>query len=90
MATKSERVEARLSPEQRERIEQAAQYEGRSVSSFMVDAAMERAEHLLAQRDVTTVPAEYFDHLLLALDDPDRVPNLKRVAKRAARRRRIA
>jgi uncharacterized protein (DUF1778 family) len=89
MATKSERVEARLSPEERERIERAARFEGRSLSSFMVDAAIERAEHVLTERTVTVVPADYFDRLVAALDEPDRVPRLERVAKRVARRRRI-
>lgn len=88
MGAKSERVEARLSPETRDRIARAARFEGRSLSAFMVDAAVERAEEVLAEQTVTVVPVEYFDRLVAALDEPDRAPRLARAAKQAARRRR--
>lgn len=90
MATKSERVEARLSAEERVQIERAARFEGRSLSAFMVEAAVERADQVLADQSVTVVPAEYFDELVAALDEPDRAPQLGRAAKRAGRRARIA
>lgn len=48
MSVKTERVEARLSPEQRGRIEQAAEYAGESMSASMVSAAVERADELIA------------------------------------------
>ena len=90
MAVKSDRLEARVSPEQRARLEWAASLAGTSVSAFVVDAAMERAEELLAAEMSTTVPADYFDELVNALDQPDRAPTLAKAAKRAARRPRIA
>lgn len=90
MATKSERVEARLSAEERARIERAARFEGRSVSAFMVEAAVERADQILADQTVTVVPADYFDELVAALDEPDRASRLERAAKRSGRRARIA
>lgn len=90
MATKSERVEARLSAEERAQIERAARFEGRSLSAFMVEAAVERADQVLADQSVTVVPAEYFDELVAALDEPDRAPQLERAARRAGRRARIA
>lgn len=90
MATKTERVEARLSAEERDRIERAARFEGRSLSSFMVDAAVERADQVLADHTVTVLPADYFDTLVAALDAPDRASRLARAAKQAARRQRIA
>ena len=90
MAVKSDRLEARVSPEQRARLESAASLAGTSVSAFVVDAAMERAEELLAAEMSTTVPADYFDELVNALDQPDRAPTLAKAAKRAARRPRIA
>jgi uncharacterized protein (DUF1778 family) len=89
MTTKSERVEARLSAEERAQIERAARFEGRSLSSFMVEAAVERADQILAEQTVTVVSAEYFDRLVAALDEPDRAPRLQRAANRASRRRRI-
>lgn len=85
MAVKTDRVEARLSPDDRERIEQAASVTGVSVSAFMVDAAVERADEIIAAATTTVVPADYFDALLEALDEPEPAPRLARAAKRARR-----
>lgn len=90
MATKSERVEARLSPEERDRIERAASFEGQSVSAFIVEAAVERAGQVLAEHTITVVPPDYFDRLVTALDDPEPAPRLRSAARRATRRSRIA
>lgn len=89
MPARSERVEARLSAEERAQIERAARFEGRSVSKFMVEAAVERADQVLAEQTVTVVPADYFDVLVSALDVPDGAPRLTRASKRVHRRRRI-
>jgi uncharacterized protein (DUF1778 family) len=90
VAVKSDRLEARVSPEQRARLEWAATIAGTSVSAFVVDAAVERAEELVARQMSTTVPADYFDRLLSAIDEPDRAPTLTKVARRVGRRPRIA
>jgi uncharacterized protein (DUF1778 family) len=89
MATKTERVEARLSPRQRERIDKAAAFEGQSLSSFIVTAAAEKAEQVIAARTTTVLPSEYFDRLLSAIDQADQAPRLERAARRARQRRRI-
>jgi len=44
MATKAQRIEARLTGVERRQIEQAAALTGESVSAFMVLAALARAE----------------------------------------------
>jgi uncharacterized protein (DUF1778 family) len=90
MAVKSDRLEARVSPEQRARLELAATIAGTSVSAFVVDAAVERAEEVVAGQMSTTVPADYFDRLVSAIDEPDRAPTLTKVARRVNRRPRIA
>jgi uncharacterized protein (DUF1778 family) len=90
MAVKSDRLEARVSPEQRARLEWAAMIAGTSVSAFVVDAAVERAEELVAAQMSTTVPADYFDRLLSAIDEPESAPTLAKVARRVNRRPRIA
>jgi uncharacterized protein (DUF1778 family) len=90
VAVKSDRLEARVSPEQRARLELAATIAGTSVSAFVVDAAVERAEELVAGQMSTTVPADYFDRLLSAIDEPDAAPTLTKVARRVNRRPRIA
>jgi uncharacterized protein (DUF1778 family) len=83
------RIEARLSTDERRRIDRAAQLAGQSVSSFVVGAAVEKADALIAESTVTPVPAEYFDRLLTSIDEADPAPRLARAAADARRRRRI-
>ena len=90
MAVKTARLEARASPDQRQRIEQAASTAGVSVSAFVVGAAVERAEEVIAAATTTVVPADYFDALLVALDEPEPAPRLAKAAKRSRRSERIA
>jgi uncharacterized protein (DUF1778 family) len=90
MAVKSNRLETRLSPEQRATLERAASLAGTSVSAFVVDAAVERAEELMAAQMSTTVPADYFDRLISVLDQGDRASRLAKAARRARQRPRIA
>ncbi len=91
MSAKTDRVEARLSPDQRRRIEQAAEFAGESMSSFIVSAAVERADELITAHTATVVPSDYFDQLLAALDEPaEPSPRLTAAAKRARSQRRIA
>ena len=89
MPTKSDRVEARLSPDERERILRAADFEGQSLSSFMVTAAVEKADQVINERTVTQVPGDYFDQLLHALDEPGPAPQLRRAADRTRQDPRI-
>ena len=89
MAVKTNRLETRLSPHERERIEQAASTAGLSVSAFMVGAAVERADEIIASATTTVVPADYFDGLLAALDEPEPAPRLAKAAKSARRSARI-
>ncbi len=90
MAVKSDRLEARVSPEQRSRLEWAARLSGTSVSAFVVDAAVERAEELMTAQMSTSVPADYFDRLVNTLDHADRAPALAKAAKQVERNQRIA
>ena len=89
MASKAERLEARLTPVQRRQIEQAAALAGESVSAFMVAAALERAGSVVTEQATTVVPATYFDRLLASLDQTDPSPQLLRAADAARRRARI-
>lgn len=90
MAVKSDRLEARVSPEQRARLEWAANLEGMSVSAFVIDAAVERAEELVTAQMSTTVPGDYFDSVVAALDEAKPAPTLAKAARRVERRPRIA
>jgi uncharacterized protein (DUF1778 family) len=68
------RLEFRVSPEDRARIERAAALLGEPPSTFARAAAEERAERVLREQTTTTVPAKFFDDLMAALDAPAR-PN---------------
>ena len=89
MPTKTDRIEARASIDERNLIDRDAALEGRSVSSFVVAAALDRADAVISAHDTTTVPTSYFDRLLAALDTPDDAPTLQRAAQGSARRPRI-
>lgn len=68
--SKTARIEFRAEPEQEERIRKAAQLASQSVSAFVVAAAVERADAVIATWSTTTVSNEFFDQLLEALDQP--------------------
>jgi uncharacterized protein (DUF1778 family) len=89
MTTKTSRVEARLTPAQRKRIEHGAAIAGEPVSSFLVAAALDRTEALIGEQATTVVPDDYFDRLVSSLDEAGRAPALERAARTARRRQRI-
>ena len=69
--TATARLEFRVAPHDKAVIERAAALVGEPVTAFARTAAEERAERVLAEHEVTTtVPAEFFDELLAALDAP--------------------
>lgn len=82
---KTERIEARVEPARAERIRYAAELSNTSMSAFVVDAAAQRAEDVIARHAETLVPADFFESLLSALDEGARVPALQKAAKRARR-----
>jgi uncharacterized protein (DUF1778 family) len=90
MATRTQRVEARVAPRDRARIDKAAALEGQSISAFMVAAAAEKANQVITARMTTIVPADFFDRLVAAIDRADRAPRLTQAAKLAREDRRIA
>lgn len=81
------RLEVRLQPDSKARLERAAELTHVPVSDFVRSAVEERAEQVLRDHDVqTTVPAEFFDDLLAALDTPAEAnAALARAAQRAQR-----
>ena len=90
MAVKTERIEARLSTDERALIERAASLAGLSTSAFVIGAAIDQADRVLSASSVTAVPEDYFDRLVKALDAPEPAPRLQEVAARALNRPRIA
>ena len=86
MAAASARLEFRVRPERKSRIERAAELVHEPVSEFARTAAEEKAERVIREHEATTtVPAEFFDDLLDALDA---APRANAALARAARQAR--
>lgn len=80
-ARKDERFEARLTHEQDDLLRAAAALRGKSLSSFVVDAAMELAREVMIEAQLTRVPAKVADQFFAWLDEPAReIPEMKRLA----------
>ena len=79
------RLEVRLRPDAKARLERAAALAHVGVSDFVRSAAEERAEQVLAEHETqTVVPGEFYDELLAALDAPAQPnPALDAAARRA-------
>lgn len=87
MAAASARLEFRVRPDRKSLIERAANLVHEPVSEFARGAAEEKALRVISEYEATTtVPPEFFDDLLIALEAPA-TPSaaLARAAKRAAR-----
>lgn len=70
----SERVEMRMRPEVEQRLRAAADLEHVTLSAFITQAAVERADEVIAERNTWMVSPRLFDELAAALDAPP-VPN---------------
>jgi uncharacterized protein (DUF1778 family) len=85
MAARTDRIEARIEPDRADRIRLASELLHTSVSAFMVAAAAEKAEEVIAEHAYTLVPDDYFNELLAALDAPPVVvPSLAKAAAKVA------
>jgi uncharacterized protein (DUF1778 family) len=69
-AQRTERAEARLRPDQKARIERAAQLKGLSVSDFMVQHAEEAAIRTIEQYETWTVTERDREAFIAALLNP--------------------
>jgi uncharacterized protein (DUF1778 family) len=69
-------------------LRQAAQAQHTSISAFVLDAATTAADVVLARADRTLMPADQFDGLMAALDEPDEAPALAALAAKPRKFRR--
>lgn len=76
--SKTERIELRVSADDKDAIAAAASMEHTTTTEFVRDAVLGRVQHVRARADRTLMPAEQFDALVAALDVPDDTPNLAR------------
>jgi uncharacterized protein (DUF1778 family) len=86
---RTERLEARLTAEQKEKIEEAAAIRGISVSDFVITSAQEAASRLIRENEVLTLSERdrktFFDLLL----NPPK-PNKRALAAAKRVKREIA
>ena len=68
MATKTQRLEMRLSPEQKLLLERAAALNGQVLASFIRAQLVERAQEILDRYTRTVLSARDFDHFIEMLD----------------------
>jgi uncharacterized protein (DUF1778 family) len=78
--TRSEKLDLRLTPAAKQLLCAAAAAERRSVSEFVLDSALSRAEETLADRRFFGLDAEQWQSFLAALDAPPHaLPRLERL-----------
>ena len=82
---RTEKLDLRLTPEAKRRLFAAAEAAHRSVSDFVLQSALERADETLADRRVFFLNAKQWATFQAALDAPPKIiPELKRLLERKA------
>jgi uncharacterized protein (DUF1778 family) len=85
MATRTNRTEKldlRLTAEAKHTLTAAARAQRRSLSDFVLESALDRAEEALADRRVFQLPPEKWEAFIAAQDAPPRdLPRLRRLLK---------
>jgi uncharacterized protein (DUF1778 family) len=77
---RSEKLDLRLTPENKQKISRAAEAMQRSVSDFVLESAMVRAHEVLIDRRHFGLSAEKWEAFMTALDAPPRRhPRLERL-----------
>ena len=81
-ATKSSRINLRLTPAQEEKLRYVAASSQTSLSDFVLASALDRADRALADQTEFTADDGAFDHLLEALDTPLPTTRIRALASR--------
>lgn len=71
---KTERLDLRLTPEQKAIIEQAASIQGTTAAGFTVTAVMQRASEAVYRAKSLTLPGAAWDEFVRILDSRPAVP----------------
>lgn len=81
--TRSEKLDLRLTPEDKQKLIAAAELEHRSVSDFVLRSALDRADETLPDRRYFGLNAEQWAAFIEALDAPPRViPEVERLFRK--------
>jgi uncharacterized protein (DUF1778 family) len=91
VSTKRERLEARVTREQKELFQRAADIEGRSLSDFLVKSLTEAAEKAIRDRHVMHLTAQeteqFFDALLNPPEPNERLREAARLYRELVEQR---
>jgi uncharacterized protein (DUF1778 family) len=80
--TRSEKLDLRLTRKAKMALQAAASASNRSVSDFVLESALARADEALADRRTFPLDADQWKAFLAALDSPPRsLPRMKRLLK---------
>jgi len=80
--TRGEKLTLRLTPKAKMALQEAAAASNRSVSDFVSESALARADEALASRRTFALDAAQWKAFMAALDSPPRsLPRLKRLLK---------
>ena len=80
--SRSEKLDLRLTPQAKRTLYKAASAAGRSVSEFVLESALARAEETLADRRHFGLDAERWEAFMAALEAPPReIPELERLMR---------
>jgi len=81
-ATRSVKLDLRLTPKAKSTLRAAASASNRSLSDFVLESALSRASETLADRREFTLAPSQWKQFLAALDAPPRpLPRLRRLLK---------
>lgn len=72
-AIRSENLNIRISPEDRELIRRAADACGKQVSSFVIESVIDEAQRILLDQRFLRLPGDVFDHVSEIVDQPPKV-----------------
>jgi uncharacterized protein (DUF1778 family) len=76
-------INMRTTTEHKERIRRAAELRHTSLSQFILDAAINHADEVIAEQHVTVLPAAFFDEFYDSLSRPaETIPELQALAAR--------
>lgn len=84
-STRSAKLDLRLSPEAKQKLQIAAESAGRTVSEFVLESALVRADETLADRTRFGLDADRWKAFMKALDAPlQEVPRLGRLLQESS------
>jgi len=84
-SVRTTKLDLRLSPQARQTLTAAARASHRSVSQFVLESALSRAEETLVERRHFELSAEQWNAFMAALDAPPReLPRLRRLFQEAS------